>query len=159
MSGYLQKKTNYPYFKSFLTSGTYTPADGVGVSTTNGISFTRIDIISNTNDYNTTTCAYTVPISGLYRFNVTMSCNNTNGPTDDSMHVGFNINNGTRYYGRVDNPEYFAESGKQYLINYTIIILLNKNDTVKVFFFNNVRTQEYYDTSFFEGYLITSFSA
>jgi hypothetical protein len=158
MSGYLQKKTNYPYFKCFLTDGIKLNSN-FGIASTNGVNFSTIDIISNNSDYNTGTFTYTVPISGLYRFNITLSCYNTSNTSDDSINIGFNINNGTRYYGRFDNPEHYAGNGTQYLINYTTIVLLTKNDTVKVFCYDNTTDQIYYGNSFFEGYLITSFSA
>ena len=167
-SGYLQKKINYPYFKAFANAAQQ--LDNVGSGSANGFPFPNVDISGGIGGYSTTTHRYTVPVKGLYHFNIVLNIINNNAvATNETYNLGFNINNGEKTYVRKDSPEAWSTDEIEHVFDYSTILLLNANDTINVMITGNSSRQDIKAintslpgmqlSSYFEGYLISQFSS
>jgi hypothetical protein len=81
--------------------------------------------------YSNVTESFTAPRSGLYFFSTSVSFDNGNGD-DDTMYMGFSVNNGTPSSSILINPRAHTTSGKEQAYSYTMVLSLGANQKVKV---------------------------
>jgi hypothetical protein len=74
---------------------------------------------------------FTAPRSGLYFFSTSVSFDNGNGD-DDTMWMGFSVNNASPSSQIVINPRAFTSSGREQTYSHTIILNLIAGQNVRV---------------------------
>ena len=173
-TSYICKKENYPFFRAYLLTsetirvGRVSSGGTHGDGTDPGFKFDTIDISGSGTYDNVTNYSYTVPMTGLYYFNMNL---NILGETGDNtaqsiiIFVGFNINNNKRIYRHYTDPENWVTENKSYNIRYSITVPMNMGDTIKVYANSPTADtdafQEYQGGgpgfTFFEGYLVSGY--
>lgn len=157
---YYRKQTILPCFRAYLGTGNFNRSTNFGVGTADGFPFNTLEYIGS-GSYNTTSCSYTVPVNGLYRFTTHINFYDSGGSAGDYIQFGFIINNTNSTYTIPINPAWQAGTTSSYRFTWSTIIEMNTNDTIKVYGDNVTDQITYYSGigyCFFEGVLLTQFS-
>jgi hypothetical protein len=157
MSGYKQPQNSMPYCMArFVSNGTNNIGGAYGIGTAAGFPYTNNAVINGPGgSFNNSTETYTVGKTGLYNLILGINIVNNSSPGNNAGRLGFNINNGSKYYGCIDNLEYWSRNGVEQQLTFSIIAPLNDGDTVKVF--KESRDIQYTvsnDGNYFEIYFI-----
>lgn len=132
MSGYKQIQSNMPYCMASLTTGGVNIGGAQGIGSAAGFPYNTFTNVGP-GSFNISTDTYTVGKTGLYNLILGINIENNSAPGNNAGRLGFNINNGSKYYGCIDNLEYWSRIGVEQQLTFSIIAPLNVNDTVKVF--------------------------